>query len=309
MGWLLAPVAVLLAALATLWLVGERGHLALPSTRAAWRGARSGGAHGGGRRGGLLTAVHGYIYGRWTEQYIRLFRRLAPHMGPRVRQAWADRYHGKVLPTELACAIIRLDHDIKRTDLDHVIPYSMARDILLKGPPAVTLLDCPCRLGKPEHCEPTRVCMLVGGGDFTLDHHPTKAHRATQQEALALLQAEHERGHVHTAYFKDACDAKFYAICNCCSCCCGGLEAMTKHGIPMVASSGFVAEVDEGACIGCGDCATACPFDAVHVPYRAEVTWERCMGCGVCEGQCATGAIHLVRDARKGEPLDVRVIA
>jgi heterodisulfide reductase subunit A-like polyferredoxin len=83
---------------------------------------------------------------------------------------------------------------------------------------------------------------------------------------------------------------------------------MTKHGIPMVASSGFVAEVDEGACIGCGDCATACPFDAVHVPYRAAVTWERCMGCGVCEGQCATGAIHLVRDARKGEPLDVRAV-
>jgi len=216
MMWLLVPVAVLLSAIAALWLTGERGHLALPSTRAAWRAARSGGGrgNGGGRRGGVLTAVHGYVYGRWTEQYIRLFRRLAPRMDPEARRAWADRYHGKVLPTELACAIIRLDHDIKRTDLEHVIPYPMARDILLKGPPAVTLLECPCRLGKPEHCEPTRVCMLVGGGDFTLDHHPTKAHRATQQEALALLQAEHERGHVHTAYFKDACDSKFYAICN-----------------------------------------------------------------------------------------------
>jgi len=313
MAWLLVPVVVLLAAIGSFWLIGERGHLLLPSTRAGLEAARRSGSGGGSRSGrapsSVLTAFHGYVYGRWTEQYIRIFRRLAPYMDPRAKQSWADRYHGKVLPTELACAIIRLDHDIKRTDLDHIVPYPLARDILLKGPPSVTLLECPCRLGKPDHCEPTQVCMLVGGGDFTLDHHPTKARRATQQEALDLLQAEHERGHVHTAYFKDACDSRFYAICNCCSCCCGGLEAMTQHGIPMVASSGFVAEVDEGSCIGCGDCETACPFDAVHVPYRAEVTWERCMGCGVCEGQCSTGAITLVLDARKGVPLDVRAIA
>jgi ferredoxin len=302
---LLVSLAIAFGLLLAVWLIGERGHLALPSTRAGLRDRRANGGPGGG----LLLALHGYIYGRWTEAYIRLFRRLAPFMSPRAKQAWADHYHGKVLTTELACSIIRLDHDIKRTDLEHIIPYPRARTILLAGPPQVTLLECPCRLGKAEHCEPTQVCMLVGGGDFAFDHHPTKTRRATQEEALALLQAEHERGHVHTAYFKDAVGDRFYAICNCCKCCCGGLEAMTKHGVPMVASSGFVAEVDEGACIGCGDCETACPFDAIHVPYRAEVTWESCMGCGVCEGQCATGAVTLVRDERKGIPLDVRALA
>jgi heterodisulfide reductase subunit A-like polyferredoxin len=114
---------------------------------------------------------------------------------------------------------------------------------------------------------------------------------------------------VHTAYFKDAAGDQFYAICNCCKCCCAGLEAMTRHGVPMVASSGFVAQVDEGSCIGCGDCEHACPFGAMHVPYRAKVTWESCMGCGVCEGQCATGAVTLVRDERKGIPLDVGALA
>jgi hypothetical protein len=77
--------------------------------------------------------------------------------------------------------------------------------------------------------------MLVGGGDFVLDHHPGRARQVSTEEALALLDAEHERGHVHTAYFKDACDHRFYAICNCCKCCCGGLEAMVKYGVPMVA--------------------------------------------------------------------------
>jgi Pyruvate/2-oxoacid:ferredoxin oxidoreductase delta subunit len=33
-----------------------------------------------------------------------------------------------------------------------------------------------------------------------------------------------------------------------------------------------------------------------------------CMGCGVCEGQCSQHAITLVRDERKGIPLDVRAM-
>ena len=311
--WLLAIPVVLVVGLVVLWFVGERGHLMLPSTRAAvlGRGGGSASAAGsGGRRRSLLTAVHGYVYGRFTFQYIRVAIR---HIMPRLERWglarwWADHYHGKVLPTELACAIIRLDHDIKRTDLEQIVPYPTARDILLKGPPNVVLFDCPCRAARENPCLPTDVCMVVGGGDFTLDHHPQRSRRVTQEEALEVLHAEHQRGHVHTAYFKDACDDRFYAICNCCGCCCGGLEAMTKHGVPMVASSGFVAEVDEDYCAACGNCEEICPFGAVSVNGTSQVDWEKCMGCGVCEGQCETGAITLVRDARKGMPLDVRGI-
>jgi ferredoxin len=180
----------------------------------------------------------------------------------------------------VTCEIIRLDHDIERTDLEHIIPYSTARDIVLTSSPGVTLLECPCRAAREDPCRPTQVCMLVGGGDWVLEHHPDRARRATQREALELLQAEHERGHVHTAYFKDACDHR----------CCGGLTAMQDHGVPMVASSGFVAEVDEGACIACGDCEDACPFGAITLNGRA------------------AGAIGLVPDERKGIPLDVRKI-
>jgi Pyruvate/2-oxoacid:ferredoxin oxidoreductase delta subunit len=319
---LLIPVFLLAAvfvALLTLWLVGERGHLMLPSTRAAFRrprrrspstgGSRSdSGTSGNGKRGGLGTALHGYVYGRWPYQYINVaIGWLLPHMTPEQKRWWADRYHGKVLTTELARRVITLDHDIKRTDLERIIPYPTARDIVLRGPPNVVLLDCPCRAMREDPCGPTDVCMIVGKGDFVLEHQPNRSRRITQREALDVLQAEHERGHVHTAYFKDAMDNRFYAICNCCSCCCGGFEAM-RRGVPMIASSGYVAQVDEEACIACGDCETACPFSAVTLNDTSVVSWEKCMGCGVCEGQCENEAMHLVLDERKGLPMDVQAI-
>ena len=321
MTWLLILLAVpaaLLVALASLWLIGERGHLMLPSTRAGMRqhrgsAAASSGARtrrrGTARTGGMLNFLHGYVYGRWPYQYISFcVNTLLPRMSPKAKRWWADHYHGKVLPTELAKAIITLDHDIPRTDLEQIIPYPTARDIVLKGPPSVTLLDCPCRAAREAPCQPADVCMIIGDGSFVVEHHPHKSRRVSQDEALELLQAEHERGHVHTAYFKDAMRNRFYAICNCCSCCCGGIEAMVQRGVPMVASSGYVAQVDELGCIACGDCEEACPFDAVHVNGTAVVDWEKCMGCGVCVGQCQTETMTLVRDERKGIPLDVREI-
>lgn len=41
-------------------------------------------------------------------------------------------------------------------------------------------------------------------------------------------------------------------IYECCKCCGGGIEAMMAYGSPGLASSGFVAVVDEAACAACG---------------------------------------------------------
>lgn len=309
MFWLLLIPIVPLLLLAALWIAGERGHLMLPSTRSAIRQTRGQSGTRSSSRSGILTLLHGYIYGRFPYQYISIaVKTILPRMSPRFKRWWADHYHGKVITNEHASAIVTLDHDIQRTDLDKVIPYPTARDIVLEGPPQVVLLECPCRHAREHPCLPTDVCMLVGGGDFALDHHPDRSRAVSQEEALQILKEEHERGHVHTAYFKDACDNRFYAICNCCPCCCGGLEAMVKHGVPMVASSGYVATVDGELCIACCECEAACPFDAITVDAVSMVDWEACMGCGVCESKCAAGAVCLVLDEGKGLPLDVRKI-
>jgi len=87
-----------------------------------------------------LNALHGYIYGRWTPQYIRLLLNfIFPKLKPRGRKWWADRFHCKVVPPEEAKAIITIDKDITRCDLEQIIPYPMARDFVLKAPPDIVV--------------------------------------------------------------------------------------------------------------------------------------------------------------------------
>jgi ferredoxin len=300
---ILIVVGAVVAILLVLWLFGERWR---PLQRSTWRLVRTSGL----RRFLNLTTLHGYVYSRWTNQYIKGLTRLPPP-SPRGSKWLSDHYHGKVLTPEHAEAIVTNDREIPLQDLEQIIPYPLARDLVLKGPPDVAVYECACRHARPEPCQPTQVCMVVGQPfvDFILEHNPRSSRRLTQGEALGLLAAEHGRGHVHSAWFKDAMIGRFYAICNCCKCCCGGINAMVRQNTPMLASSGYVAQVDGTGCTACGKCQEACPFEAIEVNESAVVDWEKCMGCGVCVGQCPDQAVSLARDERKGDPLDVRLLA
>jgi ferredoxin len=302
--WLIitALITVAFSALLLFWLDGERGRLRA-STRAFLRQSGFG-----------LKAVHGYVYLRWIRLYIRTLLRLPDprNSRPASRAArWlAEHYHAKVLTHEHAREIVLLNREIPLQDLDQILPYPVARSLVLQGPPDIVAYECVCRHAHRTHCSPTQVCMVIGKPftDFTLEHHPNDAGRLTPAEALELLEAEHQRGHVHSAWFKDVTLNRFYAICNCCKCCCGGIEKM-RQGVRMMASSGYVAEIESALCANCGDCAEACPFGALS-GNGGGITrdWRLCMGCGVCEVTCPTSAISLVRDERKGIPLDVRAL-
>lgn len=284
------------------WLYAERGRLLRRST---WRMVRV----SGWRR--LLdgTTLHGYLYGRFPRAYVHLGARvIVPRLPRFLRDRLAHSYHGKVLPVDLGRRLISVRQEVELRDLEAVVPYSKARDLILQGPPDIAVYECPCRLTSPNPCEPTQVCLIVGQPivDFTLEHHPHTSRRLTTQEALDLLEAEHRRGHVQTAYFKDAAADRFFAICNCCSCCCGAIAASTRYGVPMIASSGFVATMVDGRCTGCGACARGCAFDALCVDGGSVVVdGARCKGCGVCVDRCASQALRLVRDPTKSAPLDV----
>jgi ferredoxin len=241
---------------------------------------------------------------------VSLLGRLIPHQPGNDRDGsgtFADGYHGKVVPLDAAAQLVTVDEEITLTDLEQVLPYPVARDIVFQHPDHIVVLECPCRAIRDNPCEPLDVCLVIGEpfASFVADHHPRRSRWITPQEAVDILRAEDERGHAHHAFFKDAMLGRFYAICNCCSCCCGAMNAH-RNGTPMLASSGYVGQVDVDLCAGCGICAGFCQFGAISVDNGyADIDAVSCMGCGVCVSKCTQDALTLARDVSRGEPLEI----
>lgn len=278
--------------------------------------------------------LHAYIYGRWPYFYIGvalgthplapIFKPLLSWYGNPLRQSlpipqdkassesamkhtFADGYHGKVMPVETAARLISLNREMCLTDLESVVPYAKARDIILQHPDHIIALDCPCRASRKNPCLPLDVCLIVGEpfAGFILDHHPDRSRAITAKEAVEILNAEHKRGHVHHAFFKDVMLGRFYAICNCCPCCCGAMQAR-RNGVPMLCSSGFVVRLETEQCQACGACVHFCPFDALKMEEGILALDESaCMGCGVCVDKCPNQALCLERDPSRSAPLDI----
>ncbi|MFC2004981.1 hypothetical protein ACFLUY_02010 [Chloroflexota bacterium] len=198
-------IGILLITILIFWLIGGRWNLLRPST---WQILKTNGL----KRALNFHAVHGYIYGRWTAKYLYILRNFVyPHLGERGKRWLRNRYHAKILTQENAESVIMLNQEIPLQDLEQIIPYPVAREIVLTGPPDVVVYECGCRNSVPNPCQPTQVCMVIGKPftDFILEHRPDSSRRLSQAEAIALLREEHERGHMHTAWFKDACIDRF----------------------------------------------------------------------------------------------------
>lgn len=305
----------------------KKSSLISQSTRDLYRAARQ------TKDVSFTDFLHGYFYGRWPFFYIGyakgdhpLAKKIAPitaffsrvfpskqtgsdqHSVDLASDTIADGYHGKAVPLNTARELIMIREPINKPDLEHVIPYTKARALILENPDHLVALNCPCRSGKAEHCAPVDVCLIVGEpfASFINEHNPEKSRWITQEEAIQILEEEDARGHVHHAFFKDAMLGRYYAICNCCSCCCGAMKAHQNH-IPMLASSGYVAQIDREFCLDCGTCHEYCQFSALGFDdhYTTMVNYELCMGCGVCVSKCPSDSISLRLEPTKGVPLVV----
>ena len=173
--------------------------------------------------------LHGYAYSKWPYLYISVA--LGEHRLSKVIQpiflflqsilepaheddpeefgnAWANAYHGKVVPIDEAKRLVSIEEEIVIKDLEQVIPYTRAKDIIMHNPQTIVVLDCPCRMAREDHCTPVDVCLIVGDpfASFILEHQPEKSRLISSEEAMGILQAEHDRGHVsHTRSLKMPC--------------------------------------------------------------------------------------------------------
>ena len=265
-----------------------------------------------------ITLTHSTLYAA-TVTYLRVLKNLLKLNSKGFRDHISETYHSKVVRLNDATKFVTINRDIELRNLDQVLPYTHAKDIILKNPQNILAYECACRGQKKDACKPTDVCLIIGEPfvDLLRMFQPFRSRRITSEEALRILKEEDQRGHVHTAWFKTAMLNRFYSICNCCKCCCLGMKFMSEYNMKTIIPSGYRAMVGED-CVGCGECAKHCQFDAIEIilisdngkeKKKANVISEKCFGCGICESKCKKENISLILDPEKGIPLNIETLA
>jgi Fe-S-cluster-containing hydrogenase component 2 len=271
-------------------------------------------------------AIHNYIYFAYYQPYIKYFlktgRMVTSASGLKLTasafQMVFNRYHAKVITPGDSAKIFSLNRSVALgpDTSERIIPFPYANQIILNEPDYIAVMDCPCRSAREKHCEPVNVCLAVGRttAQFWVEHgQKYHARKITQQEALDIIRAGRERGNITTSWFKVATGGRTGVICNCCRCCCGGLEATRiarslKHGedLSIMIPSGYGVDHDPKKCKLCGNCEKICFFGAIKKQDDIMTfDHELCMGCGLCVEKCRNSARVLTSDFKDLLPLDL----
>lgn len=182
-----------------------------------------------------------------------------------------------------------------------IFPYEEATEIV-KRAQKIALGQCQCRFSVRKCDAPLDVCILLDNwADFLTDR--KLARLIDVEEAIDALKRAEKAGLVHTT---TNTKTPVPYICNCCSCCCFMLRGVTELGHKSLASSRFIASVNQDGCIGCGECVSMCKFNAVEIGDEnvASVSLENCVGCGLCTSVCSEGAISMIQRKESFKPYE-----
>jgi Fe-S-cluster-containing hydrogenase component 2 len=164
------------------------------------------------------------------------------------------------------------------------------------------VMECICRQHqaiKGNPCKHTyETCLGFSDEEGAYDRH-THGRVIAKEEALKIIEKAADEGLVHCTYNVESGIGTH--VCNCCSCCCGTLNARKifgRNAPGIIAVSNYFAGIDGDECQPCGECEERCPMDAIHEKDGAyHVMTEKCIGCGVCTITCPMEAITLSRKA------------
>ena len=177
---------------------------------------------------------------------------------------------------------------------------------------------CYCR-HKKEHLDETcakaapveNICISLGSAAKFMARRGF-AEQKNKDELLAILATAREYKLTHIT---DNIRQRPSFICNCCSCCCElmlGVQAGYHDG---VGKTPFLAQVNSGACNGCGLCLAACNVNAIAIEtagqdttneQSAQVNNSICLGCGACISACKRKALVLVERLERPLPPEKR---
>jgi len=110
----------------------------------------------------------------------------------------------------------------------YLLTLQEANDIV-DNATGLALGPCTCRDVFKNCDNPIDAEIMVGlTRNVFIEERPDDYREITRQEAKDILKQCHERGLIHTIV---KCQQNFYAICNCCPCCCVPLRLSKKYGI------------------------------------------------------------------------------
>ncbi len=116
----------------------------------------------------------------------------------------------------------------KKTSNAYLLTLNEAEEIV-DSSEGLAVGPCTCRAVFRKCDNPINAEIMVGPSrNIFLEERPHDYLGISKHEAKDILRQCHQRGLIHTII---RCRQGFYAICNCCSCCCVPLRLNREYGI------------------------------------------------------------------------------